>query len=259
MVQAKSLTGGGGAGEGARPRALVIIPTYNEAESICALVGRVLAQRAEGASFEVLVVDDASPDGTARLVGSLARSDGRVHLLERPRKMGLGTAYVAGFRFALARGYDYVFEMDADFSHNPDALPAFIEQIQDADVVLGSRYLTGVTVVNWPLPRLILSYGANVYTRFATGLPVRDATGGFKCFRRRALEAIELDGIHSDGYAFQIEITFVLWRKGFRIVEIPIIFEDRRVGVSKMSRRIVWEAVWMVWRLRALAWLGRYR
>jgi dolichol-phosphate mannosyltransferase len=258
MVQAKSLIGGGAA-EGTRPRALVIIPTYNEAESIRALVERVLAQTADGASFEVLVVDDSSPDGTARLVESLAGTDGRVHLLERPRKMGLGTAYVAGFRFALARGYDYVFEMDADFSHDPDALPTFIERIQAADVVLGSRYLTGVTVVNWPLLRLILSYGANVYTRFVTGLPVRDATGGFKCFRRRALEAIDLDGIHSDGYAFQIEITFVLWRKRFRIVEIPIIFEDRRVGISKMSRRIVWEAIWMVWRLRMLAWLGRYR
>lgn len=239
-----------------RPRALVIVPTYNEAENVPSLIPRILEQRSD-AEIHVLVVDDDSPDGTAGLVADLAAVSERVHLLKRPGKLGLGTAYVAGFRYALAEGYDFVFEMDADFSHDPDAIPRFLSKIADADVVLGSRYLTGVTVVNWPLKRLILSCGANTYTRIVTGLPLRDATGGFKCFRRRALESIDLDRLRSDGYAFQIEVSFTLWKKGFRIVEIPIVFEDRRVGVSKMNRRIVWEAVWMVWRLRLLSLFGR--
>jgi dolichol-phosphate mannosyltransferase len=171
--------------------------------------------------------------------------------------LGLGAAYREGFRYALERGAEYIFEMDADLSHDPDAIGEFLEQAKDYDVVLGSRYLHGVTVVNWPLSRLILSYGANVYTRIVTGLPLRDATGGFKCFRRRALEAVRLDRVKSDGYAFQIEMSFKCWKKGFRIKEIPIIFVDRRAGVSKMNRRIVWEAAWMVWRLRLLDLFGR--
>ncbi len=239
------------------PRALVIIPTYNEAANVRTIVPCVLSQNTT-ARLEVLVVDDASPDGTAGAVEELAAGDSRVHLLRRPSKMGLGTAYVDGFRFAIKHGYDFVFEMDADLSHDPKAIPDFLERIQSHDLVVGSRYLAGVTVVNWPLRRLILSYGANVYTRLITGLPLRDATGGFKCFRRTALEALDLDRLRSDGYSFQIEVSFLLWKKGFRIAEIPIIFEDRRVGVSKMNRRIVWEAIWMVWRLRLLALLGRH-
>jgi dolichol-phosphate mannosyltransferase len=260
MVQTERVTSSPreGAERGPRPRALVIIPTYNEAENVGELIPAVLGQPAR-AEIHVLVVDDGSPDGTGDLVEALARSQDRVYLLRRSGKLGLGTAYVAGFRFALERGFDFVFEMDADFSHDPAALPSFLDAIENGDVVLGSRYLTGVTVVNWPLRRLILSYGANAYTRWVTGMPFRDATGGFKCFRRRAIEALDLDRIRTNGYAFQIETSFVLWRKGFRVTEIPIIFMDRRVGVSKMSRRIVWEAVWMVWRLRILALLGRIR
>jgi dolichol-phosphate mannosyltransferase len=238
-----------GASGSSRPRALVIIPTYNEADNIGSIVPTVLEQVVP-VELHVLVVDDSSPDGTADLVRQMAASDSRVHLLSRPGKLGLGTAYVAGFRYALAEGYDFVFEMDADFSHDPRSIPGFLQAIEGHHVVLGSRYLTGVTVVNWPLQRLILSYGANLYTRVITGLPFMDATGGFKCFRREALAALDLDRITTNGYAFQIEVTFLLWRKGFRIREIPIIFEDRRVGVSKMNRRIVWEAMWKVWRLR---------
>ena len=251
MVSTEPVTSGGSG-----RRALVIIPTYNEADSIPELVPCVLAASGD-VEMHVLVVDDASPDGTAALVTEMGRRDPRVHLLSRPAKLGLGTAYVAGFRYALEQGYDFIFEMDADFSHDPSAIPSFLDRIRDHDLVLGSRYVSGVTVVNWPLKRLILSYGANAYTRVVTGMPFRDATGGYKCFRREALAALDLGRIRSDGYSFQIEVSFLLWRRGFRIVEIPIVFADRRVGVSKMSRRIVWEAVWMVWRLRIQALLGR--
>jgi dolichol-phosphate mannosyltransferase len=237
-------------------KVLVIIPTYNEAENIRELLPKVLALPVNQ-RIEVLVVDDNSTDGTGALADEMAKADGRVHVLHRPRKMGLGSAYKDGFRFAVDRGYDYVFEMDADFSHDPDAIPAFLEAAKSADLVLGSRYLRGVTVVNWPLSRLILSFGANVYTRIITGLPVKDATGGFKCFRREALEAVDLDRVHSDGYAFQIEMSYKIWRLGYRILEIPILFVDRRVGISKMSRKIVWEAIWMVWRLRIADFFGR--
>jgi dolichol-phosphate mannosyltransferase len=227
---------------------LVIIPTYNERENIDLLLDRLLALPC---GVEVLVVDDRSPDGTAERVRARQAADPRVHLLERPGKMGLGSAYRDGFRYALARGAEYVFEMDADFSHDPDSIAAFLEQVKDHDLVLGSRYLDGkVTVVNWPLSRLILSYTANLYARWITGLPVYDCTGGFKCFRRRALEVVNLDRVRSDGYAFQIEMTYKCWKKGMRIREIPIVFVDRRAGVSKMSRKIIWEALWMVWRLR---------
>ncbi len=234
---------------------LIIIPTYNERENIGEMIARLI-DLPHG--LEVLVVDDGSPDGTAEVVKAWMEREPRVHMIQRPGKMGLGSAYRDGFRYALEHGAEYIFEMDADFSHDPAAIPEFLKAAQDADVVLGSRYLDGkVTVVNWPLNRLILSYGANVYSRLVTGLPVHDATGGFKCFRRRALEAVRLDRVRSDGYAFQIEMSFKCWKRGFRIREIPIVFTDRRAGVSKMNRRIVWEAAGMVWHLRLLAVLGR--
>lgn len=236
-------------------KALVIIPTYNERDNIIRIIDAALAQDDR---IEVLVVDDGSPDGTGDAVREREGMDSRVHLLSRERKLGLGTAYVAGFRWALKRDYEYIFEMDADFSHDPSHLPQFLESIKDADLVLGSRYREGkVTVVNWPMARLILSYSANLYARFVTGLPLYDATGGFKCFRRRVLQAIDLSDVRSNGYAFQIEMSFRAWHQGFRIVEIPIVFVDRTEGESKMSKKIVREAIWMVWRLRWWALTGR--
>ena len=232
-------------------RALVIIPTYNERENVKRIVTAVLAQ---DESIDVLVVDDGSPDGTGQIVDTMAAENSRIHALHRSGKLGLGTAYVAGFKWALERDYQFILEMDADFSHSPDKLPAFLEAIKTADLVLGSRYQNGhINVVNWPISRLFLSYSANIYARRVTGLQVFDATGGFKCFRRSVLEAIDLSDVRSNGYAFQIEMTFRAWKKGFRIVEIPIVFVDRTEGSSKMSKRIVREAVWMVWRLR---WWG---
>ncbi len=226
----------------------VVIPTYNEAENIGGLVPLVLARDPE---LSVLVVDDTSPDGTGAIVRALPEFGTRVHLLSRPVKSGLGAAYIAGFQWVLANtDAEAIFEMDADFSHDPAALDQFLREIRDADVVLGSRYLNGVTVVNWPLRRLMLSVGANVYTRIVTGMPLKDSTGGFKCFRREVLAALPLDRIKSDGYGFQIEVNYHCWRRGYRIREIPITFTDRRVGISKMSKRIIWEAMWMVWALR---------
>ncbi len=233
--------------------ALVIIPTYNERENLVPLLKLIFAQ---GLPLEVLIIDDNSPDGTGAVADEIHEADPRVHVMHRPGKMGLGSAYVAGFRYALERDYEAVFEMDADFSHNPDSLPEFLRELETADLVVGSRYLHGVTVVNWPLSRLILSYGANVYSRIITGMRLKDATGGYKCFRRQVLEALDLSRVTSDGYGFQIEINYKAWRKGFRIREIPILFVDRRAGESKMNRRIVWEAAWMVWRLRVLDLLG---
>jgi dolichol-phosphate mannosyltransferase len=236
-------------------RGVVIVPTYNERENIARLIEAVLSQDPR---LEVLVVDDGSPDGTGAIVRAIIARNPRVHMLERGKKLGLGTAYLAGFRWALSNKYDYVFEMDADFSHDPSHLPQFLASIADADLVLGSRYRNGkVTVVNWPINRLILSYFANVYARSVTGLPVWDGTGGFKCFRRKVLEAIDLDAVKSNGYAFQIEMSYRAWKHGFRIVEIPIVFVDRTEGESKMSGAIVREAVWMVWRLRLLGMTGR--
>jgi dolichol-phosphate mannosyltransferase len=229
-------------------RALVIVPTYNERENVRRLIETVLEKDSR---IDMLIVDDGSPDGTGAIVEEIAAVNARVHLHSRPRKMGLGTAYIAGFRWALARDYAYVLEMDADFSHDPVHLPQFLSAIEDADLVLGSRYQQGrVTVVNWPISRLILSYCANIYARGVTGLPVWDATGGFKCFRRSVLLAIDLDRVRSNGYAFQIEMSFRAWKRNFRIAEIPIVFVDRTEGTSKMSKSIVREAVWMVWRLR---------
>jgi len=236
-------------------RALVIVPTYNERFNIARLIPAILAQ---DPSLEILVVDDASPDGTGAIVDGIATNNARVHVIHREGKLGLGTAYIAGFRWALERKYDLVFEMDADFSHNPERLPEFLEAIRASDVVLGSRYQDGhVNVVNWPMSRLFLSYAANIYARFVTGLPIFDTTGGFKCFRRNVLESIDLNSVKSNGYAFQIEMSYRAWKRGFRLVEIPIIFVDRAEGVSKMSKKIVREAIWMVWRLRWWSLTGR--
>ncbi len=228
-------------------KTLVVVPTYNERKNLEQLIPRVLGQLPE---VELLVVDDGSPDGTGEYADGIAAEDPRVHVLHRPRKMGLGSAYVKAFKHALTTDADLVIQMDADFSHDPDVIPTLVENAAKHDVVLGSRYITGANVVNWPLQRLFLSYFANVYTHIITGLPLRDSTGGFKCFRRGVLETIDLDAVRSDGYSFQIEINFRSWRKGFSIVEIPIVFVDRHSGTSKMSRRIVWEAMWLVWRLR---------
>ena len=232
-------------------RSLVIIPTYNERENITRIIPAALAQNE---NLDVLIVDDGSPDSTGAMVDLIAAENPRVHVLHRQGKLGLGTAYVAGFKWALNHDYEFIFEMDADFSHNPDRIPKFLEAIQNADLVIGSRYQNGqVNVVNWPMSRLFLSYSANIYARGVTGLRVFDATAGFKAFRRKVLEAIDLDDIRSNGYAFQIEMNFRAWKKGFRIVEIPIVFVDRTEGSSKMSKKIVREAIWMCWRLR---WWG---
>ncbi|PHX97915.1 MAG: dolichyl-phosphate beta-D-mannosyltransferase [Gemmatimonadetes bacterium] len=236
-------------------KALVIVPTYNEKENVRNIISAVLGCESRA---DVLIVDDNSPDGTGDIVAALEAEDPRVHLMRRPGKMGLGTAYRDGFRWALARDYEYILEMDADFSHDPAHIPKFIAAAQDADFVLGSRYLDGnVTVMNWPMSRLMLSYFANAYARIVTGLTLWDATGGFKCFHRRVLEAIDLDDVRSNGYAFQIEMSFRAFRKGFKGKEIPIVFSDRAHGTSKMNRGIVREAIWMVWRLRFWALTGR--
>jgi dolichol-phosphate mannosyltransferase len=213
---------------------------------------------AQSPILEILVVDDGSPDGTGALVDERAAVDSRVHIIHRAKKLGLGTAYLAGFNWALARPYEFVFEMDADFSHDPQHLPQFLSSIENADLVIGSRYRDRrVTVVNWPIERLLLSYFANVYARFVTRLPIFDTTAGYKCFRRKVLESVDLNDVRSNGYAFQIEMHFRVWRQNFRIVEIPIVFVDRTEGTSKMSKKIVREAVWMVWRLRWWALRGR--
>jgi len=236
-------------------RALVVIPTYNEAPNVLNIVPQVLSQDPR---LEVLVVDDNSPDGTGQMADELSAKNSRVHVIHREGKLGLGTAYIRGFKWALERGYDYVFEMDADFSHDPAHLKEFLKAIEGADIVLGSRYLDGkVTVVNWPMGRLMLSYCANIYARWITGLRIWDLTGGFKCFRRRVLETIDLSQVRSNGYAFQIEMSVRAWRKGFKFREIPIVFVDRTEGQSKMNRAIVREAVWMVPRLRLQGWFGR--
>ncbi|MFI5235370.1 MAG: polyprenol monophosphomannose synthase [Gemmatimonadales bacterium] len=235
-------------------RALVVIPTYNEAGNLPLIVPAVLAQDSR---LEVLVVDDNSPDGTGGIADGLASREPRVHVLHRAAKEGLGRAYLAGFRWALERDYAYIFEMDADFSHDPKYLPDFLRAIVDCDLVLGSRYSGGVNVVNWPMSRLLLSWSANKYVRWVAGLPLTDSTGGFKCFRREVLTAIDLADVRSNGYAFQIEMSFRAWRKKFRLREIPIVFVDRVEGQSKMSKRIVREAVRMVPWLRIAALMGR--
>jgi len=235
-------------------RAVIIFPTYNERENIEKIVHAVLPLDPR---IHVLIVDDNSPDGTGQLADRLAADEPKVRVLHRPTKEGLGRAYIAGFKWALENEFDFIFEMDADFSHGPEYIKDFLREIQNYDLVIGSRYISGVNVINWPMSRLLLSYFANVYSRVVTGLPLRDATGGFKCFRRQVLEAIDLDRVRSTGYAFQIEMSMRAWKKKFRLKEIPIIFFDRVAGKSKMSRKIMWEAVWMVWTLRLKAVLGR--
>ncbi len=235
-------------------RGLVILPTYNEVDSIGGIVERVLAQDGR---LSVLVVDDASPDGTGALVDSLAAAEPRVNVLHREGKLGLGTAYIAGFRWALERDFAWIFEMDADGSHDARYISDMIAATSSFDVVVGSRYTAGVNVVNWPMSRLLLSYYANKYARIATGLRLADSTSGFKCFTRRVLEAIDLDRVGSTGYTFQIEMNFRAWKMGFRVGEVPIVFTDRRLGQSKMSGAIVREAVWRVWALRLRSLIGR--
>ncbi len=227
-------------------KSLLIIPTYNEKDNIERIIAAVLPQ---SAGLEILVVDDGSPDGTGEIVERLAAANPRIHLLRRAGKLGLGTAYIAGFQWGLARDYECFLEMDADFSHDPNEIPNLLCASEANDLVLGSRYKDGIRVVNWPLSRLILSKGAALYVRLITGLPVADPTGGFKCFRRAVLEAIELDSVKSNGYAFQVEMTYKAWMQGFRIKEIPITFADRFAGQSKMSTGIVREALWIVWLL----------
>ncbi|MGB9601397.1 MAG: polyprenol monophosphomannose synthase [Verrucomicrobiia bacterium] len=227
-------------------KALVIIPTYNERENIESLVKTILALPVE---VDVLIVDDNSPDGTGEIAERLAKESPRVNVLHRTEKNGLGRAYCAGFAWALERDYEYIMEMDGDFSHNPADIPAFLKAAKDADLVIGSRYCNGIRVINWPLKRLMLSMGAAKYVQLITGMPITDPTGGFKCFRRHTLEKINLKEIKSNGYSFQIELSHIVWRSGMKIVEVPIIFTDRFQGKSKMSKKIVWEAIWMVWRL----------
>jgi dolichol-phosphate mannosyltransferase len=234
-------------------KTLIITPTYNELENIGRLIPDLLEKYD---NLDVLVVDDNSPDGTGKYVEEITGQNQRVKLIKRDNKLGLGTAYIAGFKYALQHDYDYVFEMDADYSHDPVEIKNFLEAVKQYDLVLGSRYVRGVNVINWPMRRLLLSYFANKYTRFITGMPIHDATGGFKCFRRRVLESINLDQVSSNGYAFQIEMTFKVWKKGFKVGEIPIIFVDRVKGRSKMSKKIVREAIFMVWKLRIRSVLG---
>jgi dolichol-phosphate mannosyltransferase len=235
-------------------RFLVVVPTYNERVNLPLVVPAILQQDPR---LEVLVVDDNSPDGTGQLADELAASTLRVHVMHRPSKSGLGKAYLAGFSWALERNYDLIFEMDADFSHDPKFLGDFVRAASNADVVIGSRYRTGVNVINWPISRLLLSIGANQYARWITGLPLADSTGGFKCFRREVLQSIDFEKVRSNGYSFQIEMSFRAWKKGFRLAEIPIVFTDRVEGQSKMNKRIVREAIWMVWWLRLQAMIGR--
>lgn len=231
-------------------RSVVLIPTYNEAANILLVVQAVLGLSED---ISMLVIDDGSSDGTAELVHDMrAQYPDRVDILERESKLGLGTAYLAGFNYALENGFDYICEMDADFSHNPSDLPQLIAPIRNgnADLTVGSRYINGVRVMNWPLSRLILSYGAGIYTRFITRLPVHDVTAGFKCYHRKVLEAVDLHKVKSNGYSFQIEMKYRAWRKGFRLMEVPIVFTERTEGQSKMSKKIVWEAMHKVWELR---------
>ena len=231
----------------------IVVPTYNEKQNIERLISSLLGA---GPDVNVLVVDDNSPDGTAEYVEAIAANNPRVRLIRRPGKMGLGSAYITGFKDALEHGAEILIQMDADFSHDPRYIEDFREAIEENDLVVGSRYVKGVNVVNWPIDRLLLSYFANFYTRVITGLPIHDATAGFKCFRRKVLESINLDDIISDGYCFQIETTFRAWRKGFRIAEIPIVFVERHSGTSKMSKHIIWEAIWKVWWFRLKALVG---
>ncbi|MDH7605925.1 MAG: polyprenol monophosphomannose synthase [Melioribacter sp.] len=234
-------------------KTLVIIPTYNELDNVQKLIPYIIEKYPE---LDILIVDDNSPDGTANYVEELSKSEPRVKLIKREKKLGLGTAYVEGFKYMLSNGYDAVIQMDADYSHDPKEIKNFLKKIKDYDLVIGSRYINGVRVINWPIRRLLLSYFANLYTRIITGVPIKDATGGFKCIKRNVLESINLDEIRSNGYSFQIEMNFLAWKKKFKIIEIPIVFVERVQGSSKMSKKIVREAVFMVWKLRLKSLLG---
>ncbi|RKY57327.1 MAG: polyprenol monophosphomannose synthase [Candidatus Neomarinimicrobiota bacterium] len=236
---------------------VVIIPTYNEKYNIKIVLDKIDNLNID---LDVLIVDDNSPDKTADVIKELQKSRKNLYLIERPKKLGLGTAYVKGFHWALEKGYKYILEMDADLSHNPDDLPRLINACKKgADLAIGSRYSDGVNVVNWPIKRLLLSYSANLYTRIVTRMPVKDATAGFKCFKREVLESIDLERVKSSGYSFQIEMNFRAFKKGYSIKEVSIIFIERTEGQSKMSKAIVWEAVFMVWKLKILSLLGRLR
>jgi len=232
-------------------RALIVIPTYNEAENIIKLINEIFSLKVNGCELDILVIDDNSKDGTSGLVKDL--NNKRVFVIDREKKMGLGTAYIRGFKFAIENKYDYVFEMDADFSHDPDSIPDFLSKMEDFDLIIGSRYINGIAVVNWPLSRLIISIGASIYTRLITFLPVNDVTAGFMCYKVDSLKQINLDLVKSNGYSFQIEMKYRMWKKKFKLLEIPIVFIDRRAGVSKMSRKIVYEAAFMVWKLRFMS------
>lgn len=235
-------------------KSVIIIPTYNELNNIQKLIPELLELYPE---FNILVVDDNSPDGTGQFVEDYSSKDSRVDVLKRQGKMGLGTAYVAGFKYMIEKKYDCAFQMDADFSHDPKDIRQLHKAVLNGcDLSIGSRYVQGVNVINWPMQRLLLSYFANKYSRIVTGLKINDCTGGFKCFKREVLEAIDLDGIRSNGYSFQIEMNYKAWKKGFNLTEVPIIFIDRVEGTSKMSKKIVWEAIFMVWKLRIKSILG---
>ncbi|MGA2667847.1 MAG: polyprenol monophosphomannose synthase [Ignavibacteria bacterium] len=236
-------------------KALIVIPTYNEADNIVKLIREILSLSIENVVIEILVIDDNSADGTSALVKNMNISS--VHVIDREKKLGLGTAYLLGFHYAINNNYDYVFEMDADFSHDPKSIPEFLKIIEKHDLIIGSRYLDGIAVVNWPLSRLIISLGASIYTRIITFLPVNDVTAGFMCYRVSSLKEIHLDSIKSNGYSFQIEMKYRMWKHGFRLKEIPIVFVDRRAGISKMSKKIVYEAAFMVWKLRFMSLFNR--
>lgn len=240
-------------------RALIVIPTYNEKDNLPILIDRIfkIDLSAHITELHLLVVDDNSPDGTADLVRSLQSNDPRIHLLSRPEKQGLGKAYVAGFDYALQNGYDYIFEMDADLSHDPAYLPEFLNRIQHCDLVIGSRYVKGVNVINWPLSRLLISYFGNKYARWVTGMPIQDATAGYKCFKRETLQAIDLTRVSASGYSFQIEMNYRAWILKFKICEIPIIFYDRTIGASKMSTNIIREGFLLVWKLKIKNLFGK--
>ncbi len=231
-------------------KGLVIIPTYNEAENIATVIKSVLKIMK---NVDILIIDDNSQDETRKIVRNIRRREKRVTMIERQKKLGLGTAYVMGFKYALSHNYDFVFEMDADLSHDPNDLPRFVKELNFYDLIIGSRYIKGVSVVNWPMKRLLLSYFANLYARIVTDVPIKDLTSGFKCYSRRALEAVNWDDVKTNGYGFQIEANFRIYKAGFKIKEIPIIFVERRAGVSKMSKGIIWQAFWLVWKLRLLA------
>ena len=233
---------------------LVISPTYNECKNVQSMTELILGKHPE---FHLLIVDDSSPDGTANKVKELQADYSNLYLEERPTKDGLGTAYIYGFKWAIEREYDRIVQMDADLSHDPNDVPHLVNLLDEHDLIVGSRYVEGVSVVNWPIRRLILSYGANLYSRVITGMPIKDSTGGFKAWRREVLEELDLNAVRSQGYSFQIEMNFRTWCKGFRIKEVPIIFVDRTIGESKMSKNIVYEAIFMVWRLRIWKYFNR--